>query len=88
MTLLKNYSYAFVVFSSAMLATWILGEMFSVGGFTALEIALLVLFSSVALKIASIFWNAVILYSSQLFAAETFDLPATIQSQGITNNQP
>lgn len=79
MTFLNKYFYGLVVFSSAMLATWTLGEVFSVGGFTTTEITLLMLFSSAVLIIAPMFWNAVIGLAMQLLRIKPVALSSVTQ---------
>ena len=89
---LKKVFYALAVFSSATLATWTMGETLSVGGFTAMEISLLVVYSSLALKIATVFWNAVFWNATIDFAVRSLQeeplvLTHVVSTQNISQNE-
>ena len=66
--------YTVIVLSTTLLAAWALGELFSVGGFTSIEITLLAVFSSTFLRFAAAFWILVIEFAAYMLTNPSVDI--------------
>ncbi|MBU2879554.1 glucans biosynthesis glucosyltransferase MdoH [Aliiglaciecola lipolytica] len=78
----RKYSYAFLVLATAIVGGWAMTDIFSVDGFTAIEIVLLFLFTLTFVWISAAFWSAIIGFTLLMLRRD----PVTLK-QALRKNQ-